>query len=363
MINTNNPNFRLYLLALMVLQNTSVVLVGRYSRSTGKKEDMYVVNHLLIVTETMKFVLAMCLEYNMTNGKLWNSIKENIIDVPLDALKITIPSMLYLLQNTLLYVALGNLTAPLFQVTYQSKLLTTAIVSVILLQRKYSFKQWFCLFLLGIGVAAVVLGEKKEDEEKEVEQNLTVGLTAVTVACFSSAFAGVYFEMVLKKKTSSSTGEKTKNPVSLWMRNIQMAFFSVIIALVNGWRMTGDEAEKPFLFAFNKWVWTVACLQAGGGLLVAAVIKYADNVLKGLATGVSVVFSTGLSMIFFGTLLTGQFVFGSAIILASVFFFSNDFPFATKGKDNGSSDSKASMPTVKSSEDIELQKPLVSNQA
>ena len=57
--------------------------------------------------------------------------------------------------------------------------------------------------------------------------------------------------------------------------------------------------------------------------MVAAVIKYADNVLKGLATGVSVCFATGVSTILFGTPIGGQFSLGAALILFSVYFFSN----------------------------------------
>ena len=289
-LNTSSSSFRLLLLVGMVLQNSSVVLLGRYTRASQSKDDLYVVNHLLLVCEAMKFILACILENKVTNGQLMASVKENIIDVPLDALKITIPSMLYLLQNTLLYVALSNLSAPLFQVTYQTKLLTTAVVSVIMLQRKYSFKQWVCLTSLGLGVAIVVLGESKDDEQDEDKsgQSLGVGLSAVSVACLSSALAGVYFEKVLKKPTQATGVDgatTTKNPVSLWMRNIQMAFFSVLIAMMNQARMTGDDAEKPFLHGFTSWVWCLCLLQAGGGLLVAAVIKYADNVLKGLATG------------------------------------------------------------------------------
>ena len=70
------------------------------------------------------------------------------------------------------------------------------------------------------------------------------------------------------------------------------------------------------------WVWLLVLLQASGGLLVASVMKYADNVLKGLATGVSVVVSTVLSMIIFGTPLTTPFVIGAIMILTSVHGFS-----------------------------------------
>ena len=39
--------------------------------------------------------------------------------------------------------------------------------------------------------------------------------------------------------------------------------------------------EKGFLFGYNNLVWAVVANQACGGLLVAMVIKYADNILKG----------------------------------------------------------------------------------
>jgi len=49
-------------------------------------------------------------------------------------------------------------------------------------------------------------------------------------------------------------------------------------------------------------------------------------VLKGLATGVSVVVSTALSTMLFQTPLNPKFSFGATLILASVYFFSNPLP-------------------------------------
>lgn len=273
----------------------------------------------------------------------------------------------------------------MFQVTYQCKLLTTAIVSVVMLQRRYSLKQWICLTALGLGVAIVVLGapedghtsdseEEKEEEEKKKDdvnaQNLFAGLVAVTVACLCSAFAGVYFEMVLKKPTNA--GGQARAPVSMWMRNVQMAFFSICIAVINMLMEkeredTGEMDEnnnpiaKPFMHGFTAWVYVIVLLQAGGGMLVAAVIKvslllflsrcklhlsccslnsthhllqYADNVLKGMATGVSVVTATFFSTVLFGTTLSTQFAVGAGIILVSVYLFSNDLPAACGGGKN-----------------------------
>jgi UDP-sugar transporter A1/2/3 len=197
-----------------------------------------------------------------------------------------------------------------------------------MLQRSYSLQQWICLVLLSLGVAIVVLGEKKDDEDSKApatSQNLLVGLTAVSIACFSSALAGVYFEKVLKKPGST---DKAAPQASLWMRNIQLSFFSIVIAACQGgFKDTG----KPYLHGFSTAAWVLVGLQAGGGLLVAAVIKYADNVLKGLATGVSVVFATALSIVFFGTPVSAQFTGGAAIILTSVYFFSNPLPASITG--------------------------------
>ena len=339
--------FRLFLLFMMTAQNTSVVLVTRYTRVGISNEDMYVINDLVMITEVGKLVLAAALEYNHTNGQLVRSIQENIFDRPCDFFRILIPSLLYLVQNSVLYIAISNLTAPMFQVTYQCKLLTTAIVSVIMLQRRYSTKQWICLTLLGLGVAIVVLGAREDtggsgakssSDDSANAQNLFAGLMAVTIACLCSAFAGVYFEKVLKHSTND--GGHARAPVSMWMRNVQMAFFSICIALINMYRerdargYSGDVDEnndplmKPFMHGFTAWAWVIVALQAGGGLLVAAVIKYADNVLKGMATGVSVATGTLASTFLFGTTLSMQFGFGAMMILFSVYFFSNDLPVA-----------------------------------
>ena len=69
----------------------------------------------------------------------------------------------------------------------------------------------------------------------------------------------------------------------------------------------------------------------GRSLLVAAVIKYADNVLKGMATGVSVATGTFASTFLFGTTLSIQFGIGAMAILVSVYFFSNELPAACTG--------------------------------
>ncbi len=322
--NDKGSSLRIVLLSLMVAQNTAAVLLGSYSRANKTKDQLYVVNHLVLASEIGKFFLSTILEMSQPTDFI-STLKTHVFDNPLDCLKISIPSLLYVLQNTLLYVALSNLSAPMFQVTYQSKLLTTALLSKFMLNRIYSTKQWICLVTLGLGVAIVVLGGEEKSSGSAGDsppKNYAVGLVSVTISCFSSAMAGVFFEMVLKKKSKSDGAPAA----SMWMRNIQMSFFSIVLALIQQTNLSSEDAQKPLFHGFTASVWLVVIVQSCGGLLVAAIIKYADNVLKGMATGVSILASSIGSTIIFGTSLHFQFGLGALMILSSVYLFSNDLP-------------------------------------
>ena len=343
----DSPVFKLVLLTGIVLQASASVLVGRYSRRPEiPLVDLYIVPRLILVTEFGKLLLSCVVEQFTTNGQLVKSIQQNIIERPGDTLKILVPALLYLLQNSLFYVALSNLTVPMLQVTYQTKLVTTAIVSVMMLNRKYSIHQWVCLVSLSLGVVIVVLSESGDDSNGPTDgtQSLAKGLAAVMISCISSAFAGVYFEMLVKNIGSQSAVEPVgskSEPVSVWMRNMQLAFFTIVILLVQGlWstKLDANSAHLPFFHGFTTSTWSLVALQAGGGLLVAAVIKYADNVLKGLATAVSVCLVTAGSAVLFHTPIGGQFSVGAVLILISVFFFLNPVlekdtpPISSSGK-------------------------------
>jgi UDP-sugar transporter A1/2/3 len=93
---------------------------------------------------------------------------------------------------------------------------------------------------------------------------------------------GVYFERILKNSGTS-----------LWMRNIQMGISSIILGFV-GVFLSGDGPvvmEKGFFYGYTYVVVAVILLQAIGGLVVAVVVKYADNILKGFAASFSIVTS------------------------------------------------------------------------
>ena len=44
---------------------------------------------------------------------------QNIVKQPIDCLKISVPAVIYVIQNNLLYVAVSNLDASTYQVVYK----------------------------------------------------------------------------------------------------------------------------------------------------------------------------------------------------------------------------------------------------
>uniref|UniRef100_A0A8P0T9C0 Solute carrier family 35 member A3 n=1 Tax=Canis lupus familiaris TaxID=9615 RepID=A0A8P0T9C0_CANLF len=287
---TMSTNLKYLSLGILVFQTTSLVLTMRYSRTLKEEGPRYLSSTAVVVAELLKIMACILLVYKDSKCSLRalnRILHDEILNKPMETLKLAIPSGIYTLQNNLLYVALSNLDAATYQVTYQLKILTTALFSVSMLSKKLGVYQWLSLVILMTGVAFVQWpSDSQELDSKELSAGSQfVGLMAVLTACFSSGFAGVYFEKILKE---------TKQ--SVWIRNIQLGFFGSIFGLMGVYIYDGELVSKNGFFqGYNRLTWIVVILQALGGLVIAAVIKYADNILKGFATSLSIILSTLIS--------------------------------------------------------------------
>lgn len=240
-------------------------------------------------------------------------INKIVIQQPIDTLKVAVPAIVYYVQNNLIYLAATHLDAATSQVTYQLKILTTALFSVFILKKKLVAFQWVALFVLFIGVACVQLTQVSKSKKVENHnQNFLIGFWAILTACILSGFAGVYFEKILKNASN----------VSLWIRNIQLSSIAFIFGLIQVF-ITDYEfiQEKGFFYGYSVLTWTVIILQAQGGLLVAVVVKYSDNILKGFATSIAIILACVVSIYVFDFVLTFQFFIGALLVIGSVFLY------------------------------------------
>ncbi|XP_038867137.1 UDP-galactose translocator isoform X2 [Salvelinus namaycush] len=311
-----NRKLKYISLAILVVQNASLILSIRYVRTLPG--DRFFTTSAVVMAEVLKVLTCLLIILFQRKGNLKEFIVlhyNSIVIQYKDTLKLAVPALIYTLQNNLQYVAISNLPAATFQVTYQLKILTTALFSVLMLRKSLSRIQWLSLLLLFAGVAIVQLeqeGKRKETTVTGPSQNYAKGLVAVIVSCLSSGFAGVYFEKILKGSSAS-----------VWMRNIQLGIFGTLLGLLGMWWNDGLAiAEKGFLFGYTPMVWGVIFNQAFGGLLVAVVVKYADNILKGFATSFSIIVSTVVSVYLFGFHVDLLFTLGAGLVIGAVYMYS-----------------------------------------
>lgn len=334
----------------LTVQNSALILVMHYSRIMPLVGGhRYYTSTAVFLNEVIKFAISLTVAlYDLSTtmppstpaSTLFSELTRLVLTG--DSWKLAIPAMLYVLQNNLQYVAVSNLDAATFQVTYQLKILTTAFFSVTMLGRSLNLQRWLSLILLMAGVAIVQIpsgpehpvptlqelkeghtgfhfartleglrglgravagnlqlarsatyeGIDKDDAMNNPQQDSSIGLIAVIASCAISGLAGVYFEKVLK-----DSGSK----VSLWIRNVQLSFYSLFPALFIGviFKDGADIEKTGFFIGYNWVVWTAITLQALGGIVVALVVNYADSIAKNFATSISILLSFFVSVFFF----------------------------------------------------------------
>ena len=327
---------------ILTLQVTAMVLTLRYSKTT----TTYLSSTAVVLAEFLKIVICVCVLAAKHGTGVFAHINEEIIQKPRDMVLIAVPALLYLVQNNLLFFAMDNLDAAVYQVTYQLKILTTAICTVMMLDRRLTSQQWIALIILTMGVALAQFQPASTHKDTgHKDQSLgsqTNGIIALLIACFTSGFAGVYTEKLLKQTTAS-----------LWVRNIQLAVWSVVAGFFgmrvlvtccffsSSWLallpsntttlLTGIYSSNDantvhangFFGGYTTVVWVVVVLQAGSGIIVALVIKVADNIVKNFSVAMSLLLATVISIPLFDFQPTMYFVFGSILVLLSVHLYSS----------------------------------------
>mmetsp|Transcript_9901 Transcript_9901/g.18658 ORF Transcript_9901/g.18658 Transcript_9901/m.18658 type:complete len:288 (-) Transcript_9901:854-1717(-) len=232
-----------------------------------------------------------------------------------------IPSLLYLVQNNLIYMALQYLQPAVFQVVYQLKIVFAAIMAWVVFKRGLPARQWSAMILLLAGILLVstenlpqnaglllvvsilssfaISGEHRQlwgclalgtllgsivlcCQRPAENQNQMVGVAYTLVSAFISGCTGTLTEYMFKTCQSS-----------FWVQSMTLAASSTVLGLA--YCLLGADRElirsKGFFVGYDGIVWSLVVLQAVGGFLVGVILKYADNVSKGFAGSIAIIIS------------------------------------------------------------------------
>ena len=316
---------RSFCLGLIVVQNSSLILVTSYSRTLTPP---YLPSVAVFLGELLKLISAFFLlaveqgSFSLAQARLSSLLTEHRSDT----MKFAIPAFCYTVQNNLWYYALSNLDPITAAVTSQVKVITTAIASVLMLGRRLSALQWVAIVVLTIGLVVIQLPSERDKHHQQPQQqgggpgdavervvphNSLSGASAMLLATIFSAYAGVFLEKLFKTLQ-----------LTLWLQSIQLSLFATPISL--GTMLAYDRAEVwagRMLVGFNAWAWLTVVLSALGGIAVSMTLKYADNILKTFAVGGSIVLNCAVSSLFLGVPMTLQMVAGVLLVVGATSLF------------------------------------------
>ncbi|KAI9367390.1 nucleotide-sugar transporter-domain-containing protein [Aspergillus egyptiacus] len=353
---------------LLTAQYTTFVLLAHYSRvmpPTGGKR--YLTSTAVFLNEILKLAVSLTVALYEVSRSAPPSVPATSLLSSLfaavfsgDSWKLAIPASLYTLANSLQYIALSNLQAATFQVSYQLKIVLSSIFGLVLLQRSIPLRKWGLLLVLVVGIALVQIPIGSSDEfslenaaahfdfPRSLEEwksvqlegrslhkrsatyegiqddiltatprlNGAVGVLATLGASAASGLAGVYFEKALRDSAKQT---------SPWVRNVQLAIYSIFPALFIGVVFLDGEsiANGRFFDGYNWVVWSTILVQAVGGITGSFFTgpAYADT--KNVATATSIIFTSLGSVWLFEFEPTLTYLLGTFSVLVATYLCEN----------------------------------------
>jgi len=171
-------------------------------------------------------------------------------------------------------------------------------------------------------MVGVILAQMKGGQATllNMKPDAFLGIAATLCIATLSGFAAVYTERVLKRGQLRAHSHAQD---ILGYMQIQMAVASLLI--IGVFAIASDLptiVEVGIWHGFDRAAVIAVFSSAVGGLIVSAVLKYADSVLKGYATAASVILTGLLSSMLLGTSLDLHFVLAVVNVTCSIALYS-----------------------------------------
>ena len=311
---------KMVVLVLICSQNVLYSLFRRYQVMVEKVSSQ----EILLVGEILKLAISILLISKDTQPS--SSEGEGVhklIWLLKTSRKIFVLAVIYAAMNLLSFVSLQYISAGEFTVCAQLKVLTTATFSVLILGTRLTITKWRALLLLVLGCITVGVSTSNNSSTNSNESrnigHTILGYGAVLLEVIMSGFASIYFEKVVKSKTEV---------ITVWERNFQLSCYSLMVYLgymgYSGMTSTGPSSGIINLSQWSFLTFAVSSLGAIGGLLVAATLKYANSILKTLATSGAIVFSTVFGHTFLDGPLNFYVTVGCSTVIIAIFNYTFD---------------------------------------
>lgn len=292
-------------LALTVLTSSQSILIV-WSKIAGKYE--YSVTTANFMVETLKCALSLA-----ALSRIWRSegvTEDNRLSTTFNEVIVyPIPAALYLFKNLLQYYIFAYVDAPGYQILKNLNIISTGVLYRIILKKKLSEIQWAAFILLCAGCTTAQLDSRSD----QVLQTPFQGWVMAIVMALLSGLAGVYTEVIIKKRPSRNI-----NVQNFWLYIFGMIFNAVAIVFQDFDTVT----KKGFFHGYSFITVLMILNHALSGIAVSMVMKYADNIVKVYSTSVAMLLTAVVSVFMFGFHLSLAFFLGSTVVSIAVYLHS-----------------------------------------
>lgn len=313
------------------------------SGNSNSDHDDFSFSSILVLSETTKFTVSVLFLYLESSG-----IRETIQTIGtntwMDWIMFAIPAITYAVTNSLDWHVTKLVDPAMFKTLSNIKILTTSLLWWIWFRKPLSKQQIIALILLCVGVAVVTFPNQQNNDylnsdhdhfdtektkRKTMEMVSVTGLMMILVQSFAGAFAAVYTEAIYKKHGHLR---------SLHLENMSMYLFGMITnfcfhvyTITSRFSVKNDDHTNKteliidhifgLFYGFNKWCFVAIFVFSCLGLVVSAVLKRFDGIVKVLMNGAAVIISGMLNWLFLDTYPSSYYTAGSCVVIVSILLY------------------------------------------
>lgn len=220
-----------------------------------------------------------------------------------------VPAAIYFVNNLLSVYALQYISVTDNQVLSQLKIVCTAVLFRVIMGKELSAYQWISILQLTCGCATSQLPSAGAAAPSQQQHDSSMlGAMMTLASCGLSSLAGIYSEQLLKGSSDS-----------IHWQNIQLYSWGVVFNLAGMFVQDSAEiSQKGLLGGYNGFTVAYVVSTALNGLVISAILKYADNIVRVYAHSLAMVVTMVLYTIFFHHPPTVQLLLGLVMVVTSM---------------------------------------------
>lgn len=222
--------------------------------------------------------------------------------------KILALAAMYCINNQLTFTIFLTADPASMNIFKSGSTLITAVISMVLLHRQITRQQWAAIVLQ---VSGLFVTQYDACKDRMTLPGATYALLLLSVTI--TALSGVWNEYQLKTL-----------PLTLHQQNMVLYAGGFVLNAGGHFAKAAltDGGVPGFFSGYDASSIAVVAVNACFGIVVTAVYKYADSIMKCLANAVTTVLLLGLSWMLFGLQLNGAILAGCVVVIVAVALYS-----------------------------------------